>query len=142
MVTPLGTQTMPLLRFATGDMLTYQEETCACGRNTRRLSPVMGRKQQKIKLKGTSLYPQHIIEVLNSFGKLTTFVIEARLDDVNNDHVIVLVPDSFKEVESLKDFFRSHLNVTPEIQTHKIEDIQKLKFPKASRKPQVFRDLR
>lgn len=141
-VTPLGTQTMPLLRFATGDMLTYHEAPCSCGRNSLRLSPVIGRKQQKIKLKGTSLYPQHIIEVLNSYGKINTFVIEARLDELENDMVQVMIPDSFEEIEELKEYFGSHLNVTPEIKSIKLEEITNLKFPKSSRKPQIFRDLR
>ena len=141
-VTPLGTETMPLLRFATGDMLTYTEEKCSCDRNTPRLSPVIGRKQQKIKLKGTSLYPQHIIEVLNSYGKIKTFVIEASLDELGNDSVKVIVPDSFEHIEELKDNFRSRLNVAPEIGRLEVDQISKLKFPKGSRKPQIFRDLR
>jgi len=141
-VTPFGTQTMPLLRFATGDMLTFHESPCSCGRNTPRLSPVIGRKKQKIKLKGTSLYPQHIIEALNSYGDINSFLIEARLDEVGNDQVQVIVPDSFKKIEALKDYFRAQLNVAPEIKTMKIEEITQLKFPKESRKPQVFRDLR
>ena len=141
-VTPLGTETMPLLRFATGDMLSYTEDKCSCGRNTPRLSPVIGRKQQKIKLKGTSLYPQHIIEVLNSYGKIKTFVIQASLDDLGNDKVTVIVPDTFAEIEELKDIFRSRLNVAPDIHNLAEEKISKLKFPKGSRKPQIFRDLR
>jgi len=141
-VTPLGTQTIPLLRFATGDMLTYYEPNCTCGRNTPRLSSVIGRKQQKIKLKGTSLYPQHIIEVLNSYSKIESFVIEAQLDHIGNDHLQILVPNSFKEIENLKDYFRSRLNVSPEIKLLGIEEIKQLKLPKGSRKPQIFRDLR
>ncbi|MCB7480225.1 phenylacetate--CoA ligase family protein [Christiangramia sediminis] len=141
-VTPLGTETMPLLRFATGDMLSYTEAKCSCGRNTIRLSPVIGRKQQKIKLKGTSLYPQHIIEVLNNYGKIKSFIIEARLDDFGNDKLKVIVPDSFEQIDDLKDNFRSRLNVTPEIEKLEVEEIAKLKFPKGSRKPQIFRDLR
>lgn len=141
-VTPLGTETMPLLRFATGDMFSYSAGTCSCGRNTIRLGPVIGRKQQKIKLKGTSLYPQHIIEVLNSYGKIKTFVIEARLDEIKNDRLKVIIPDTFELTEELMDFFRSRLSVTPEIEKIEVEEITKLKFPKGSRKPQIFRDLR
>ncbi len=141
-VTPLQTQTMPLLRFATGDMLTYSESKCECGRNSIRLSAVVGRKQQKIKLKGTSLYPQHIIEVLNSFGKIDSFVIEARLDELNNDHVSVKVPENFENIKELQDYFRARINVAPKIELANKEEIMKLKFPKGSRKPQIFRDLR
>ncbi len=141
-VSPLGTQTMPLLRFATGDMLTYYEEPCKCGRNTPRLGLVIGRKQQKIKLKGTSLYPQHIIETMNSFGKLRSFLIEARKDELGNDSVCVKIPDTFDEIHALKELFQSRLNVTLSIERLSIEKIEQLKFPKNSRKPHIFRDLR
>ncbi len=141
-VTPLKTQTMPLLRFATGDMMTYHESKCGCGRSTPRLGSIVGRKQQKIKLKGTSIYPQHIIEVLNSYGKIASFVIEARLDDLGGDLVQVIVPDTIRNTDELKKYFRSRINVSPEIKSMKLEEIAKLKFPKGSRKPQIFRDLR
>ncbi|SDR77648.1 AMP-binding protein [Gramella sp. MAR_2010_147] len=141
-VTPLGTQTMPLLRFATGDMMTFNDSNCNCGRNTTKLSAVIGRKQQKIKLKGTSLYPQHIIEVLNNYDIIQSYVIEASLDEFGNDKVQVRVPDTFIRIKELKDYFRSQLNVTPEIQPTKIEKISYLKFPEGSRKPQIFRDYR
>lgn len=141
-VTPLGVQTMPLLRFATGDMLSWYSSACGCGRKSMRLGPVIGRKQQKIKLKGTSLYPQHIIEVLNAYGKLDLFLIEVQTDDMGNDRLFVIIPDTFSDIESLKDFFKSRLNVSPEFRVLKPGEIKDLRFPKASRKPQIFRDLR
>ncbi|APG59516.1 phenylacetate--CoA ligase family protein [Christiangramia salexigens] len=143
-ITPLQTQTMPLLRYATGDMLTYYEESCTCGRNTPRLSPVIGRKQQKIKLKGTSLYPNHIAEVLNSFGGLKTFIIEASLDELGNDSVKIIIPEdiSLPELNNLKNYLKSMLHVTPLLEMEKIRKIDQLRNPKSSRKPINFRDLR
>ncbi len=143
-VTPLGVKTMPLLRFATGDILKYEERSCKCGRNTPRVGPVIGRKQQKLKLKGTSIYPQHIIEVLNNFGKLENFVIEASHDELGNDQLNILIPEAIEnsEIEALKEHFKSGLHVTPNFEKIALEELQKLRFPKMSRKPQIFRDLR
>ena len=56
-VTTLGIEAMPLLRFKTGDLVRKHAGPCPCGRNTYRLGPVEGRKQQMIKYKGTTLYP-------------------------------------------------------------------------------------
>ena len=141
-VTPLGVQTMPLLRFATGDMLTYIIEKCSCGRNSMRLSSVIGRKQQKLKLKGTSLYPQHIMEALNSYGKIDLFVLEAEKDELDNDRLIVKIPNENFDIAALKEYFRATLNVSPDIIAENRVVLEQLKFPKASRKPQIFRDLR
>ncbi|MCD8540399.1 MAG: AMP-binding protein, partial [Leadbetterella sp.] len=56
-VTTLGVEAMPLVRFKTGDIVQAHYEACECGRNSLRIGPVIGRKQQMIKYKGTTLYP-------------------------------------------------------------------------------------
>lgn len=45
-ITTLGVEGMPLLRYKTGDICVANDESCACGRNSLRLSPVMGRKSR------------------------------------------------------------------------------------------------
>ncbi|MCT4622896.1 MAG: AMP-binding protein, partial [Schleiferiaceae bacterium] len=65
-VTPLQMEGTPLLRYRTGDLARLYSEPCSCGRNTARLGPIEGRKEQRIKLKGTTLFAQqiaHVIEV-------------------------------------------------------------------------------
>ncbi|MFV8282146.1 phenylacetate--CoA ligase family protein [Christiangramia marina] len=141
-VTPLNVQSMPLIRFATGDILTYTDTPCNCGRKGRRLGPVIGRKQQKIKLKGTSLYPQHIIEILNRFNELENFIIEVSLNEIGGDQLKILIPESFREIESLKEHLKAFLNVLPEISFEDSKTLQQLKFPASSRKPKIFYDLR
>lgn len=143
-ITTLQMETMPLLRFATGDMLTYTEEPCECGRNTLRLSPVIGRKKQMIKLKGTSLYPQSIVEVLNGINTVDSFVIEARRDELGLDTVTVKIPETvaLEEIKILREQFKSRLQVSLEIELVSPGEIERLVYPGESRKPQVFRDFR
>lgn len=143
-ITTLQNETMPLLRFATGDMLTYTDEPCTCGRNTPRLSSVVGRKQQMIKLKGTTIYPQNIIEILSNFDGLETFVIEARKNELGTDELKVKIPDSvsLERVNILVEHFKSRLQVTPQLELVKKEEIEQIRKAEESRKPQFFRDLR
>jgi phenylacetate-CoA ligase len=47
-ITTLGVEAMPLLRFRTGDICTFHHSPCACGRKTKRISPIFGRKNHKI----------------------------------------------------------------------------------------------
>ena len=63
-VTTLGVEGMPLLRFRTGDMCAKIVDQCKCGRNSYRLTPLVGRKNNMIKLKGTTLYPPAINDVV------------------------------------------------------------------------------
>ncbi|WP_273300761.1 phenylacetate--CoA ligase family protein, partial [Zunongwangia profunda] len=79
-VTPLQVESMPLIRYATGDMVMRIEEKCICGRTSGRIGPVLGRKKQMLKIKGTSLYPQHIQEAMNTLG-ISDYIIEAKNDE-------------------------------------------------------------
>ncbi len=141
-VTPLQTKTMPLLRFATGDMVRKLGRDCNCGRNSLKISTPVGRKKQMLKLKGTSLYPQQIIECLNAFEGLDSFIIEAWKDEFENDKVLILIPENFTKIEILKAHLQAYLKVIPELQKTDRAKIEVLKFPRASRKPVLFRDLR
>lgn len=143
-VSTLQVQTMPLIRFATGDLVSYTNEICKCGRNTMRISPVLGRKKQHIKYKGTSLYPQHIIEVLVEFNIISNFIVVVEKDETEMDLLTIKIPDSISklELEGLKQHFQIRLHVIPNIELISDTGINTLKNPIGSRKPVLFVDLR
>ena len=143
-VTTLQVETMPLLRYATGDLVSYTTEVCKCGRNTMRISPVLGRKKQHIKYKGTSLYPQHLIDVLVDFKTALNFIVVVENDEMGMDHVSIKISNSItdKDIEDLKQHFQSQLHVVPGIELVSDNEINSLKNPLASRKPVLFLDLR
>lgn len=143
-VTTFGVETMPLLRYATGDMLRMHTDPCACGRKTPRLSPVLGRKKQQIKLKGTTIYPQHIIDIMTGFDTLENYVIEVSSDSVGMDAVEIKISDgiSAQTQAILQEQFRSRLRVLPKLTCLPDHLISQQKFPEGSRKPTVFFDKR
>ena len=73
-ITTLGVEAMPLIRFKTGDIVKLHTSPCACGRNTLRVGPVVGRKQQMIKYKGTTLYPPAMNDLLNDFENIDNYL--------------------------------------------------------------------
>ena len=145
-VTTLGVEGMPLLRFRTGDIAAKRIEQCKCGRYSYRLTPLLGRKNNMIKLKGTTLYPPAINDVLDNTDYVENYVIEVRTSDAGTDDVIVKIglnhqPD-FDIVKVLKDSFRSRIRVAPQIEILPLDEIKKIVFPPKSRKPIKFIDLR
>ena len=50
-ITTLGVEGMPLLRFKTGDLARFHHEPCRCGRTTMRISPIIGRPNHMVKYK-------------------------------------------------------------------------------------------
>ena len=144
-ITTLGVEAMPLLRFKTGDIVTAHSKSCDCGRNTLRLSPVMGRKKQMVKYKGTTLYPPAIYDMLNDFDAIENYIIEISQNTIGTDEILIKVGAKITSKELLgqiKDHCRAKLRVLPTIEFHTIDEINKLKFPKMSRKPILFIDKR
>ena len=92
-ITTLGVEAMTLLRFKTGDMVVSHTNPCACGRNTMRLGPVVGRKKQMIKYKGTTLYPPAMYNVLNHYNDVDCFVIEIFHNELGTDEILVKISD-------------------------------------------------
>jgi len=145
-VTTLGVEGMPLLRFRTGDIAAKVVDRCACGRYSYRLTPLVGRKNNMIKLKGTTLYPPAINDILDNTDYLANYVVYVQDSEAGTDDVVVkvglkTVPD-FDVVKELKDRFRSRLRVAPRVEVLPAEEIQRINFPAKSRKPVKFIDLR
>lgn len=145
-VTTLGVEGMPLLRFKTGDIARFHYEPCSCGRTTMRISPIIGRKNQMIKLKGTTLYPATIFDVLDNVDYVENYVVEVSSNEIGTDSVTVVVGCQNTEEEEvtkdLKDRFRAKLRVAPDIRFDSIDNIRKINFPEAKRKPVKFIDKR
>ena len=144
-ITTLGAEGMPLLRFKTGDICTYHSEPCKCGRTSIRIGPIVGRKQQMIKYKGTTLYPSAFYDILNSIEHIENYLVEVFSNEMGTDEIIVrigcrYVPQNF-ELE-IKNHLRAKLRVSPSIALSSVEEIQKLQFSETSRKPIVFIDRR
>lgn len=144
-ITTLGMEAMPLLRFRTGDICQWHQDDCSCGRKTKRLGPVIGRKKQMIKYKGTTIYPPALYNLLNEFDAINAFVIEVFTNDIGTDEIIIKINSKITTQvfeKQIKDHFRAKLRVAPQLEFLALEAINKLRFPKMSRKPVLFIDKR
>ncbi|MCK9303324.1 MAG: AMP-binding protein [Bacteroidales bacterium] len=145
-VTTLGVEGMPLLRFKTGDIARFHYEPCSCGRTTMRISPIIGRKNQMIKFKGTTLYPASIFDVLDNVDYVENYIVEVSSNDIGTDEVTVIVGSVANEkeelIKDLKDRFRARLRVAPDIVFDDIDKIRKIQYPESKRKPVKFIDKR
>lgn len=144
-ITTLGVEGMPLLRYKTGDICTYFSEPCGCGSNTPRLSQIVGRKQQLIKLKGTTLYPATIFNILNSIEAVNDYFIEVTTNEINTDDLYIYI--SLKEaqeniLQSIRQKIQASLRVLPEISILPNEEVLYLQATISDRKLHRFHDKR
>jgi len=140
-VTPLAVEGMPLVRFKTGDISFLIEGHCGCGRNSARLGPILGRKKQMMKVKGTTLYPQAVFSAVEEVKGLSEYYIEVESEDALSDKIKIHLSGENLKKEEVEKLLQSKLRVTPEVF---IEDEKPLKEKifDASHKPMRFFDRR
>ena len=144
-MTTLQVEGMPLLRFRTGDMVRKYNAPCKCGRKSSRLGPIVGRKGQLIKYKGTSVYPSALQHILDHMAEVETYVIEAILNDFGEDQINVLIAISGDKeiiINKLKELCQSYIRVTPEFLIREAGFINHLRNRPEMRKPILFIDNR
>ncbi len=144
-ITTLGVEAMPLLRYKTGDICMSFIEPCRCGRSSLRLSPIIGRKKQMIKFKGTTLFAPALFDLLNGMEEIRDFVAEVYANEIGTDEVLLhILPVQHNEETDhrIRAYLQAKLRVTPHIRYISQEEIQKMQFPESVRKPVKFIDKR
>ena len=139
--TTFGVEAMPLIRYRTGDCAALFRAVCECGSVTPRLGPIVGRKHQKLKFKGASLFPSTLQTVLQEAQGVETFVIIARAESELSDAVEVLVHGA-ASVSVLREAMQARAKIAPAIRHAPREEIEALQMPPQARKRRLFVDLR
>jgi phenylacetate-CoA ligase len=106
---------------------------------------VLGRKHQRLKFKGVTLYPKTIENALLDVDDVVNYQVEASTGEDHTDHVLIRVGSERTDKmfpSELKDKLRSKARVSPEIKLMKPEEITNRLFDGGSRKAVTFLDLR
>jgi len=72
-VTPIHNSTWGLIRFGTGDLSAYTNASCACGRTAYRLTGIVGRASDAVKVRGMFVIARQAVELFNSFDQLARY---------------------------------------------------------------------
>lgn len=139
--TTFGVEAMPVIRYRTGDCAALFREPCSCGRSTPRLGPIVGRKHQRLKFKGVSLFPSALQAVLDETDGVESFVIVATAGDELSDEIEVLVRGGVSDA-ALREQLQARTKTAPRIRRVAREEIESLQLPPNARKRRYFVDLR
>lgn len=142
--TPLGVTGMPLVRFRTGDIAALHTEPCPCGRTSSRLAPVIGRKSQMLKYRGTTVYPPAIFSALQELPGVCGFYIEVRraFDLSDSIRVMVGAEDGTVTASFVAEKIAAAIRVKPEVAVVAPEEIVRKTVQDGKRKPVTFFDYR
>jgi len=144
-ITTIGTEAMPLLRYKTGDICAHYSDKCNCGRTTLRLGPIIGRKNQMIKYKGTTLYPPALFDILNKFATVENYLVEVFKNEINTDEIRIHIGTKYANPDlenQIREHCRAKLRVTPIFKFETPEIISKLQCSETNRKAILFKDSR
>jgi phenylacetate-CoA ligase len=136
---------MPLVRFATGDITFMTRLPCECGRLTPRIGPILGRRDQMLKIKGTTVYPAAVQRVLSGIEQITDFVMIATAPAPLSDELEILLairgePRTILEIAREK--LRGELKVLPKLRIASATEIHEKVHSIEFRKQRVFVDER
>lgn len=118
-LTPLGKQGIPVLRYRTHDLTAVHTEPCACGRTLARMDKVRSRSDDMLIIRGTNVFPSQIEDVLTGIEEVTPhYHIVVRTKNGMDELVVEteLRPeafsDSFESMDALKRRIAEKLKAT------------------------------
>lgn len=109
-ITTIGKEGMPLIRYRTRDICYLMREKCACGRTTVRMSRVFGRTDDMLIIRGVNVFPSQVETVIAKFDKELTMNYKLYIGRKNNTDTFELgvemaeglAIDDIKFAEALK----------------------------------------
>lgn len=134
-MTPLQIEAMPLVRYRTGDIGFILDEHCSCGRKSLRLSPIIGRKYQMIKCRGTKFYPPAVNAVLDGFDSVRIYQLVVRKNHLSDEVKVLLSLTDDGELSPIKDALRSSLRMVIDVELQDFDQLLPKVFPDGTRKP-------
>lgn len=145
-VTPLGVEGLPLLRFRTGDIARLHTGPCPCGWRTPRLGPVEGRLAQRLKVSGTTIYPEMIFQTLQELPEVKGSYLEVRSSYDLSDEINVVVgvnnPADQVTTARIAELLQARLRVRPQVTPRDPVMVQAAMEQGGGRKLKRFFDLR
>lgn len=101
--TTLTKEGMPLLRYRTKDLTSLIHGTCSCGRTEVRMTPIMGRSDDMLIIRGINIFPSQIESVILDMQEFEPQY-QLIVDRVNNLDTLEV------DVEVKKGFYSDDLN--------------------------------
>lgn len=140
-ITPLGVEGLPLLRYLLGDVSRLVTEPCACGRRWR-LGAVVGRIDQQLKIKGVTLYPQAIETLVKSVPGVADYYLEVtRQNGLDRLAVVIAAGGDDPQIAArVTTLLQERLHVKPKVYVKSEQTVRQRVF--AGTKPRRFFDRR
>lgn len=144
LLTTLRKEVRPMIRFRTGDIVTYTNEKCACGRTLKRIK-VVGRIDDMFIAGGVNVFPSDIEHVIRKFDTLTG---EYRVNIVEDRHITKFTVEVERREgaeiskEALRDQVAYEIKMKLGVKPKEVIVLEDGELPRATHKAKRLVDLR
>ena len=141
-LTTLVKEGAPLFRFRTHDLAAFVTEKCPCGRTYPRITQILGRSDDMVKVKGNIIFPSTIEDVIKSVPG-TSSEYRAKIEHVDGkDQMTIYVEveggtDRTEVSLGIQYVFKNKYNMTPKVEVVGIGEL-----PRSEKKTKRIDDLR
>jgi len=80
-VVTLFSNVYPLIRFGSGDLASYTDEICACGRTSPRITKILGMVGEHVRVKGMFVHLKELDEAMSNFPQISKYQMVLRLEE-------------------------------------------------------------
>ena len=80
-VVTLFSRVYPLVRFGTGDLASYTGEPCPCGRNSHRITRILGMVGEHVRVKGMFVHVRELDEAMSKVPQISKYQMILRLEE-------------------------------------------------------------
>ncbi|WP_343209173.1 phenylacetate--CoA ligase [Anaerolentibacter hominis] len=115
-ITCLGKEALPLIRYRTKDLTRLFYEPCSCGRTTCRMENLSGRSDDMLIIRGVNVFPTQIEEVLLKIEEIAPHyeIVVDRINHLDTMKISVelkdeAILDSYGKMENLEKKIRAQL---------------------------------
>lgn len=147
-VTTLSKEGIPMLRYRTKDITKIDYEPCKCGRTFARMSKIMGRTDDMLKIRGVNVFPSQIESVLMGFEQIAPHYQLVITRSNFSDHLEVKVEladssllENYAALESLRCSIHHNLKTVLGIET-KVSLVEHKSLERFQGKAKRILDLR
>jgi phenylacetate-CoA ligase len=129
-VTPVHNKTWGLIRFGTGDMSSYITEPCPCGRTANKLTGIVGRTGDAVKVRGMFVVAKQAEQAILSLGQISGFqMIVGRREHRDEMTLKVELKDETQDKEKLAGDLNRRFQDVCRIKIDRIEFVAKGTIP-------------
>lgn len=132
-LTPLD-KMMPLIRFSPGDLSSWEEESCPCGRTSYRLNPIVGWIGQAMKVRGMFIHPSQLSEVVAKFSQIERYQLICNRIDQKDILTFNFEPkEGYVKTREMEESFKAVFHDICRLNVDKIEGVPKGGIPTDSK---------